>query len=179
MNRYKIFATYKRKRVVFVASAATGAKAVAQARRMAKSQGMNHIFVNFVRLLDKVVVEYTPFHDAPLAALGGTCDNVDWGTMYAGMAPTWEVYALSVDNLNAKIESVWNRLICFAPRPDRPPLKAYEFGGKAFVDDGVSGRQELYERSPYELAMLVYDWLIYAGYYSDDLEQFIKESWAG
>ena len=177
MSRYKIVATYKGERLTFNTTATEGRKAVAEARRIAKERGMKRIFVNAVRKLDEVTIQYTPFHEAPLTAPGGTCDNLDWGQVYAGMTPPAEIPALSLDEVNTKIESAWKHLVCFTPRPDESPLKAYESGGKVFVDDGVSGRQELYERSLPELAMLMYDWLIYAGYYSDDFEQFIKESW--
>ena len=177
LNRYKIIATYKGERVTFKAIAANGRQAVAEARRIAKERGMKRIFVNSVKKLDNVTIQYTPFHEAPLNALGGTCDNIDWSEIYSGMTPPTEVPTLSVDEVNEKIENAWKLLVCFAPRPDQSPLKAYELGGKVFVDDGVSGRQELYEHSLPELAILVYEWSIYAGYYSDDFEVFVKESW--
>ena len=177
LNRYKIVATYKGEQLTFKATATNGRKAVVEARRIAKERGMKRIFVNSVRELDKVTIEYTPFHEAPLTAPGGTCDNLEWGQVYAGVTLPAELPTLTVNETNEKIESAWNHLICFTPRPDQSPLKAYELDGKVFVDDGVSGRQELYERSLPELAMLVYEWSIYAGYYSDDFEVFVKESW--
>ena len=169
MDQYKIIATHGRTRVVFVVEAKNGRQATAQARREAKASGMNRILVNSVKKLDEVVVEFAPLYEAPLTALGGTCDNTDWNTVCAGMARAQSVPALSVDQLNAKIEDIWGRFF-FSPRPERPPLMAYELAGRVFVDDGVSGRQELYERSLFELAMLLYEWSVYVGCYSDEFD---------
>ena len=177
MNSYRIAATYRRERLTFKITADNGSQAVAEARRIARERGMKRIFVNSVRMLDKVSIQYTPSHQAPLNAPGGTCDNMDWSQIYSGITRTEETQTLSVHQVNEKIENAWKLLVCFAPRTDQSPLKAYELGGRVFVDDGMSGRQELYERSLPELAMLIYEWLIYAGYYSDDFEVFIKESW--
>ena len=177
MDQYKVIATYGLTRVVFVVEAKNGRQATVQARREAKASGMNRILVNSVKKLDEVVVEFAPLHEAPLSALGGTCDNTDWSTVYAGMARPRGVPALSVGQLNAKIEDVWGRFVFFTSKSDRPPLKAYELRGRFFLDDGVSGRQEIYERSLFELAMLLYEWSVYVGCYSDEFDQFVEEVW--
>ena len=178
MDRYKIGATQKGLSVEFTVQARNGRKAVVEARRIAKAQGTGRILVNYVRRLDKVTYEYAPFYDAPLATMGGPCHELDLATVFAGMVQPSTVPVLSVNELNAKIERVWDHLVCFVPRPDRSPLKAYGLDGRIFLDDGVSGRQELYQRSSCELAILLYDWLTYVGYYCDDFEQFTKELWA-
>lgn len=176
-NRYRVVATYKQNRVGFTVTASTSRKAVAEARSISKAQGMSRIQVNYVKKLDDFVIVYHPFFDAPLTMLGGVCQDVDKEITYAERTSSDVVPTFSLAELNAKIENVWNHLVSFTPRPDRPPLRAYKLNGRIFVDDGFSGRQELYNRSPFELAMLLYDWVTYAGYYSDDFEQFVKESW--
>ena len=177
MGHYKVVATYGRARVVFVVEAKNGRQATAKARHEAKGQGMNRILVNSVREFDEVVIEFAPLHEAPLTALGGTCDVVDWSTVYAGMARPHGVPVLSVDQINARIEEVRSRFVFFVPKPERSPLIAYELVGRVFIDDGVSGRQELYERSPFELAFLLYEWSVYVGCYSDEFDQFVEEIW--
>ena len=72
---------------------------------------MKRIFVNAVRKLDEVTIQYTPFHEAPLTAPGGTCDNLDWGQVYAGMTPPAEIPS-SIRSMRSttKIESAWKHL---------------------------------------------------------------------
>ena len=67
---------------------------------------MNRILVNSVRKLDEVVVEFAPLYEAPLTALGGTCDNTDWSTVCARRARPQGVPTLSVDQLNAMTHRV-------------------------------------------------------------------------
>ena len=56
-------------------------------------------------------------------------------------------------------------------------LKAYEQGGRLFLDDGVSARQELLSRSPIDLVMMLYEWVTYAGDFSGDFEDFVQNCW--
>ncbi len=145
-NRDRVIATYKRSRAGFTVTAPTGKKAVAEARRIAKAQGMGRIQVNRVEMLDDFTITHNPFFDAPLTMLGGNCQETDTGITYAERTFADVVPTLSVTELNAKIENVWNHLVSFTPRPEGPPLKAYELKGRVFIDDGLSGRQELSQR---------------------------------
>ena len=65
----------------------------------------------------------------------------------------------------------------FVPRPDDSPLRAYEQDGRVFLDDGVSGRQELVARTPMELVMMLYEWATYVGYCSEDFDDFVDQCW--
>ena len=126
LNRYRVTATYKGKHLAFTVEADSGHKAQAEARRRAKVLGMNRIFVNQVGPTEKVVIKSTTNHGTPFAALGGERLNTDPGTEVAGGPVTPGMPILSLDEINAKIAAAWDRLVCFAPRPDCPPLKAYE-----------------------------------------------------
>lgn len=57
MSRYKVLVTHKGHSAEFTADAPTGAKAVQEARRMAKAQGMASIIVNAVRQDHLVIFE--------------------------------------------------------------------------------------------------------------------------
>ena len=79
--------------------------------------------------------------------------------------------------INGRIENVWERMHVFVPKPDESPLKAHEQDGRCFLDDGLSGRQELLGRSPVELMLMMYEWATYAGYFSDDFNEFVENCW--
>ena len=131
-NQYRVRATHKRQHVKFTVTVSSGKKATAEARRLAKGQGMNYIMVNYVMKLDKVLIGYAPFYEVPLNAMGGTYSGIDWRTVFAGKAQPAGVPILSVNETNARIEKVWGRVVSFVPRPDRAPLKAYEADGRVF-----------------------------------------------
>ena len=164
--------------MAFTAEATTGSKAAAEARRQAKAQGMQSIMVSYVKPVEQTIFRYDPDYGAPLTTLGGSCNPLDMGTMYAGETPGIEETTLSVDEINKRIREVWERMVVFLPRPDEPPLKAYEQDGRVFLDDGVNGRQELLTRSPLELVMMLYEWATYVGYCSDDFDDFVEICWA-
>ena len=178
ISKYKVGATYRGKSIVFTVEATTGTKAVAEARRQAKTQGMQSIMVSCVKPVERTIFRYGPDYGAPLTTLGGSCNPPDMGAMHAGETPGIEETTLSVDEINNRIRDVWERMVVFIPRPDEPPLKAYEQDGRAFLDDGVNGRQELLTRSPLELVMMLYEWATYVGYCSDDFDDFVEICWA-
>ncbi len=173
-GRYRVQATHRRRSIEFTVKAPDSKKAVAQARRMGKACGMNRILVHRVTELDDAIIEYTSFYGAPLIALGGEAGKPP---SRAGNSLPTGIPSLSVKELNTKIGDVWDRLVVFTPKPDHVQLKAYELDGRVFLDDGVSGRQELCERSSFELAMLLYEWITFAGYYCDDFSTFVEDYW--
>ena len=63
------------------------------------------------------------------------------------------------------------------PQAGESPLKAYDQDGRVFLDDGVSGRQELLAWTPMELMMMLYEWATYVGYCSDDFDVFVQDCW--
>ena len=138
---------------------------------------MQFILVNYVRPRERTVIRYSTDYGAPLTALGGITDPQYAGNMHAGKFPQAKETTLSLAEINSRIRDVWNRMVVFAPRPDEPPLKAYEQDGRVFLDDGVSGRQELLERAPMELVMMLYEWATYVGYSSDDFDDFAEQCW--
>ena len=176
-RRFRVIATYRRNSVVFIVEATTGTKAVAEARRQAKTRGMKFIMVNSVKPVEQTVIRYSPEYGAPLTALGDPYIPSDIGVSYAGEAPCGEVGLLSLDEINDRIGNMWERMLVFVPRPDASPLKAYEQDGRFFLDDGSSGRQELLSRSPMELALMIYEWATYSGYCSDDFDVFVENCW--
>ena len=177
--RYRVIATIRGRRETFLVDAASGGKASAKARQIARERGMGRIMVNSVTRLDEVEFNYEPSYTCPVNAPNGTCD-VQLAGIYAGWDRTaGNISKLTLDAINSRIAGVWERLVCFAPTPDTSPLLAYQVDGRVYLDDGTSGRQELYERTAVELALLVYEWMLYAGYYCGDFEDFIEESWAG
>lgn len=176
--RYRITASHKGQRVKFVVEARNGTKAVAKVRQQAKAVGMSRILVNSVRPLRELVIRHTTCFGAPLAVMGGESPHTDWGEAFAGGSLGTGLPFMALHEINAKIEEVWERLVCFKSVPSRPPLRAYQLGGRVFLDDGCSGRQELLEGTPMELAMLLCDWVIYAGYYCGEFEDFVADLWA-
>ena len=177
IHLYRVGATYRGKSVVFTAEATTGSKAVAEARRQAKAQGMQFITVNYVRSVEQTIIRYGTDYGAPLTALGGTYNPSDTGIIHAGETTVGEGEALSVGEINDRIRKVWEQMIVFVPRPEESPLKAYEQDGRVFLDDGVSGRQELLARTPMELVMMLYEWVTYVGYCSEDFDDFVDQCW--
>ena len=177
LQRYRITFTYKGRRLGFTVEARNGAKAEAEARRRSKALGMNRVFVNSVQCLDKFVFKSTTNYGAPLEALGGDCPDTNWATGFSGSSTTPGMPLLSLDEINGKIATAWDCLVCFKATPNKPPLIAYELGGRVFLDDGCSGRQELLNRSPFEIVMWLYEWMTYAGYTSNNFEDFIEECW--
>ena len=176
-RRYRVVATYRGEHVAFTVEATTGSKAVAEARRQAKAKGMQFIMVDWVKPVERTVVKSGTGYGPPLAALGGTYNPLETGFMYAGEAPGTEETTLCLEEINNRIRDVWERMVVFVPRPDEPPLKAYGLDGRVFLDDGASGRQELLERTPKELAMVLYDWATYVGYCSEDFDDFVDQCW--
>ena len=175
---YKVGATYRGNHVVFTVEASTGPKAVAEARRQAKAQGMQFITVNYVRPVEQTIIRHGTEYGAPLTALGGTYNPSDTGIIHAGETTAGEGESvMSVDDINRRIRDVWERMVLFVPRPDGSPLKAYEQDGRIFLDDGESGRQELVARTPMELVMMLYEWATYAGYCSEDFDDFVDQCW--
>ena len=174
---YSVSYTYRGRKMQFRVDAASGAAAVTEVRRLAKAQGMNRIFVNQVRQLAKIVVEYKPTFATPLTELGGNDLNLNQYRNQAGASRPIDGLCMYIAEINAKIESVWANFAGFVSIPDSPPLKAYELGGRMFLDDGVSGRQELFDRSPFEVALLMYEWATYTGYICDDLDVFVEDYW--
>lgn len=176
-RRFRVKATYRGKHAIFNVEATTGRKAVAEARRQAKAQEMQFIAVNSVTPVEKTVIGYSTEYGAPLTTLGGAYSPPGTGVIYAGETSKGENMFLSLDEINYHIGTVWERMVVFVPRPDEPPLKAYEQDGRVFLDDGVSGRQELLCRSPMELMLMVYEWSTYAGYCSEDFDVFVENWW--
>lgn len=176
-RRYKVAATYRGEHVAFTVEATTGSKAVAEARRQARAKGIHFITVNWVKPVDRTVVKYDTGYGPPLAALGGTYNPLETGFIHAGETPTPQETPLALEEINGRIRDVWERMVVFAPRPNDPPLKAYDLDGRVFLDDGVSGRQELLERTPMELVMMLYDWVTYVGYCSEDFDDFVDQCW--
>ena len=176
-RKYKVTATHRRKRVIFTVEATTGSKTVAEARRQAKAQGVKFMVVNSIEPAEGTTIRYAADYGAPLTALGGTYDPSATGAIYAGETPHAEDVTLSLEEINVRIRDVWERMVVFIPRPDEPPLKAYEQDGRVFLDDGVSGRQELFSGSPMELVMMLYDWATYVGYCSEDFDAFVGQCW--
>ena len=140
--------------MIFDVEATTGSKAVAEARHQAKACGMQFIQINSVTPAEKTVIRYSSEYGAPLTTLGGSYSPPDTGIIYSGEASIGEQEMLSLDEINDRIGTVWGRMVVLVPKPDEPPLKAYEQGGRVFLDDGVSGRQELLWRSPMELVSM-------------------------
>ena len=163
--------------MIFKVEATTGSKAVAEARRQARVRGMQFIMVNSVTPVEKTVIKYSSEYGTPLTTPGGSDVSQDTGAIYAGEVSMGEQELLSLDEINDRIETVWERMVVFVPRPDDPPLKAYEQDGRVFLDDGISGRQELLSQTPTELMLMLYDWASYVGYYSDDFDVFVDECW--
>ena len=178
VRMYRVGATYRGERVVFTVEATTGPKAAAEARRQARAQGMQSITVNYVKPVERTIFRYSPDCGPPLTALGDSHNPPDIGAVHAGETPNVQGTKLSVDEINDRIRDVWERMVVFVPRPDEPPLKAYQQDGRVFLDDGVNGRQELLNRSPMELVTMMYEWATYVGYSSDDFEDFVDICWA-
>ena len=176
-RRFRVIATYQRNRVVFNVEATTGTKAVAEARRQAKTRGMKFIMVNSVRPVEQTVISHSAEFGAPLTSLGGSYIPPDTGVSYAGEPSCGRVGFLSLDEINDRIGKVWEHMQVFVPRPDESPLKAYELEGRFFLDDGLSGRQELLSRSSVELVLMIYEWATYTGYCSDDFDVFVENCW--
>ena len=176
-RQYRVGATYQGEQVVFTVEATSGTKAVAEARQQARTQSMKFIMVNYVKPAERTIVRYGTDHGPPLTALGGTCNLPGTEAIYAGETHQVEELTLSVGEINDHIRNVWNRMVVFVPRPEEPLLKAYEQDGSVFLDDGVSGRQELLSRSPMELVMMLYEWATYVGYCSDDFGVFVENCW--
>ena len=84
---YRVGATYRGKSVVFTAEATTGAKAVAEARRQAKAQGMQFITVNYVRPVGQTIIRYGTEYGAPLTALGG--HTIPWKRESSTQGKLW------------------------------------------------------------------------------------------
>ena len=177
LQRYRITFTYKGRRLGFTVEARDGTKAEAEARRRSKALGMNRVLCNSVRSLDKFVFKSTTNYGAPLEVLGGDSPNTNWANEFAGIAATSGMPVLSLHEINGKIAAAWDHLVCFKATPNNPPLIAYELGGRMFLDDGCSGRQELRDRSLFEVVMWLYEWMTYAGYTSNNFEDFIEECW--
>ena len=175
--RFRVEVACKDEVLRFHVEAHNGTKAVAEVRRLARDRGMNRIFVKQVQKLVRVEVEYKPCYGASLVALGGECLNIDWGTVQAGASVPTGITPLSVSEMNARIQAVWGNLPRFAPIPDSASLKVYELDGRVFLDDGVSGRQQLFHCSLFELGMLLYEWLTYVGYVCDEFDAFVEYYW--
>ena len=129
--------------------------------------------VNYVRPMERTVIRYSTDYGAPLTALGGTSDLSDTVAMPAGELPATGETLPTVAEVNSRIGDMWAKMVTFVPRPEESPLKAYEQDGRVFLDDGVSGRQELLARTPMEL-MMMYEWATYVGHCSDD---FVEQCW--
>ena len=83
MGRYNVLATHKGYRVELITDAPTAAKAVVDARRMAKAQGIARIIVNAVELMHYGAPEdYAPhltyawYHSMTLAEVNGEVERV-------------------------------------------------------------------------------------------------------
>ena len=176
-RQYQVGATFQGEQVVFKVEATSGTKAVHEARRLARTQGMRFISVQYVKPKERTIVRYGMDYAPPLIALGGTCQFAGTEEIHAGETHKVEETTLSVGEINDHIGNVWNQMVVFSPRPEEPPLKAYEQDGHIFLDDGVSGRQELLMRTPMELIMMLYDWATYTGYCSDDFDVFVENCW--
>lgn len=176
-RHFRVKATIRGMHVIFKVEATTGSKAVAEARRQARDRGMEFIMVNSVTPVEKTVISYSSEYGAPLTTLGGSDISPDIGAIFAGEIPKRGPDFLSLDEINNRIETVWERMVVFTPRPDDPPLKAYGLDGRVFLDDGINGRQELSSHTLIELMMMLYDWATYVGYYSDDFDVFVDECW--
>ena len=176
-RRYRVGATYQGKPVVFNVVATTGPKAVAEARHQARTKGMKFIVVNYVNPVQQTIIMHGMDYGAPLTAMGGPCNISETESMYAGESSNVNTRTISVGEINDFIRRLWEWLVVFVPKPDAPPLKAYEQGGRVFLDDGVNSRQELLSRSPIDLVIMLYEWVTYTGYFSGDFEDFVQNYW--
>ena len=177
-SRYRVSATHQGESVVFNVEATTGTKAVAEARRQARLQGMKFIMVNQVTPVEPTIFRYDADSEDPLTARGGANYNPpDTGALYAGKEPGTQLTTLSLNEITDRIQTVWDRMVVFTPRPDVSPLRAYEQNGRVYLDDGISGRLELLERTSLELVMVLYEWATYTGYSSEDFGEFVQQCW--
>ena len=176
-HTFRVGATAKGRRLEFTVTATTGTKAVAEARLKAKAQGIPRIMVNYVRPVNDLVFTYAPdYEDAP-TEMGGTYNPADFQPLHAGQTPSSEVPTLSFEETPKLIKTMWERLVVFVPKPEVPPLIAYQQGDRLFLDDGISGRVEISNSSIMDLVMLFYDWVTYTGWCSEDFDDFLEMCW--
>ena len=126
-----------------------------EARRQAKADGKQPIMVNSVHpVTEPADTTCEDTYNFPLTELGGTTDHSLENIYASNKGPTLQ-RSLTIEDIKQTIEKMWNNMVVFVPRPEEPPLKAYELDGRAYLDDGTSGRLELLDRTPQELVMVL------------------------
>ena len=176
-RQYRVEVTYNGERLVFRVTASGGPQAVKEARQLAKKHGMQRIMVNLVQPIEMVTFKYEADYAPPLLTLGGTATSFEATNAHAVDEDLTAETTLSADDVRRIIKHVWERMVVFVPKPHEPPLIAYELDGRVYLDDGISGRLELIAPTQIETVMLLYDWATYAGYCSEDYDEFIQQCW--
>ena len=174
IQQYKVGATANGNPMEFTVEATTGTRAVAEARRQAKKDGLQRITVNYVRPIRESDYEDRTDYTTSPDQLGGPHASTGITILQADELPNNKTPSLSLEEINRRIKEMWGRMVVFTPIPEEPPLKAYEQAGHIFLDDGLSGRAQLESLAPMELAMMFYEWATYTGYCSEDFDNFLE-----
>ena len=169
---FRVAATCRGQTLTLTVTAPDSRTAVARARQQAREQGMGRIMVRRVDPVPRTAIRHAAEYGPASTHLGapGPPGPPDAGA--ASITPD-----LTLDEIRGMIGEMWDRMISFTPRDETSPLTAAEIDGRIFLDDGASPRAELAERSRLELMLTLYDWAVYTGWTSNDLDAFLDECW--